>query len=66
MENKITFLIILSIFVLFVFSARLFNLQIISNYNYLISSIRNVEMYQPIEPLRGLIIDRNNDILASN
>lgn len=66
MENKITFLIILSIFVLFIFSARLFNLQIISNYNYLISSLRNVEMYQPIEPLRGLIIDRNNDILATN
>jgi len=66
MKNKVNFLLILSIFVLLLFSFRLFNLQIISNYNYLISSIRNLEAYQYIEPLRGLIIDRNEVVLANN
>ncbi|MFN3411332.1 MAG: penicillin-binding protein 2 [Exilispira sp.] len=66
MKNKINFLIILSFFVLLVFSFRLFNLQIISNYNYLLSSLKNLEIYQPIEPLRGLILDRNDQILATN
>lgn len=66
MKNKINFLLFLAILVLFLFSFKLFNLQIISNYNYLVSSIRNLETYQYIEPLRGLILDRNNDVLASN
>lgn len=66
MKNKVNFLILFSIGVLILFSFRLLNLQIISNYNYLISSIRNLETYEPIEPLRGLIIDKNNIILANN
>lgn len=66
MKNKVNFIIVFTFLVLSLFSFRLFNLQIISNYNYLISSIRNLETYQPIEPLRGLIIDRNGEILANN
>ncbi len=66
MKNKVNFLIIFSFLVLFLFSFRLFNLQIISNYNYLVSSIKNLETYEPIEPLRGLILDRNDVIIANN
>lgn len=66
MKNKVNFLIFFVLAVLALFSFKLLNLQIISNYNYLISSIRNLETYQSIDPLRGLILDRNEVVLANN
>ena len=54
------FLIFLFIFL------RLFWLQIYKNDFYLESSKSNYERIEPIKPLRGLIFDRNNNILAEN
>ena len=54
------FLIFLLIFL------RLFWLQIYKNDFYLESSKSNYERVEPIKPLRGLIFDRNNNILAEN
>ena len=54
------FLIFLLIFL------RLFWLQIYKNDFYLESSKSNYERIEPIKPLRGLIFDRNNNILAEN
>ena len=58
-------LITLSIFFLLI-TSRLFWLQIYKNDFYLERSKINSERIEPIKPLRGLIFDRNDNILAEN
>lgn len=58
-------LAILSLFLLLI-TIRLFWLQIYKNDFYLERSKSNSERIEPIKPLRGLIFDRNNNILAEN
>src|SRR5210317_733309 len=58
-------LTILSLFLLLI-SIRLFWLQIYKNDFYLERSKSNSERIEPIKPLRGLIFDRNDNILAEN
>ena len=45
---------------------RLFWLQIYKNDFYLESSKSNSERIEPVKPLRGLIFDRHNNVLAQN
>ena len=58
-------LITLSIFFLLI-TIRLFWLQIYKNDFYLERSKTNSERIEPIKPLRGLIFDRNDNVLAEN
>ena len=58
-------LAILSLFLLLI-AIRLFWLQIYKNDFYLERSKTNSERIEPIKPLRGLIFDRNDNILAEN
>ena len=58
-------LITLSIFFLLI-TIRLFWLQIYKNDFYLERSKTNSERIEPIKPLRGLIFDRNDNVLADN
>ena len=58
-------LTILSLFLLLI-AIRLFWLQIYKNDFYLERSKSNSERIEPIKPLRGLIFDRNDNILAEN
>ena len=58
-------LVILSLFLLLI-SIRLFWLQIYKNDFYLERSKSNSERIEPIKSLRGLIFDRNDNILAEN
>jgi penicillin-binding protein 2 len=55
----------LSIFLLLI-TIRLFWLQIYKNDFYLERSKSNSERIEPIKPLRGLIFDRNDNVLAEN
>ena len=58
-------LAILSLFLLLI-AIRLFWLQIYKNDFYLERSKSNSERIEPIKSLRGLIFDRNDNILAEN
>jgi penicillin-binding protein 2 len=58
-------LVILSLFLLLI-AIRLFWLQIYKNDFYLERSKSNSERIEPIKSLRGLIFDRNDNILADN
>ena len=58
-------LTILSLFLLLIV-VRLFWLQIYKNDFYLERSKSNSERIEPIKPLRGLIFDRNDNVLAEN
>ena len=58
-------LITLSILFLLI-TIRLFWLQIYKNDFYLERSKINSERIEPIKPLRGLIFDRNDNVLAEN
>lgn len=58
-------LAILSLFLLLI-AIRLFWLQIYKNDFYLERSKSNYERIEPIKSLRGLIFDRNDNILAEN
>jgi len=58
-------LAILFLFLLLI-AIRLFWLQIYKNDFYLERSKSNSERIEPIKPLRGLIFDRNDNILAEN
>ena len=58
-------LVILSLFLLLI-TIRLFWLQIYKNDFYLERSKTNSERIEPIKPLRGLVFDRNDNILAEN
>ena len=58
-------LITLSIFFLLI-TIRLFWLQIYKNDFYLERSKTNSERIEPLKPLRGLIFDRNDNVLAEN
>jgi penicillin-binding protein 2 len=58
-------LITLSIFFLLI-TIRLFWLQIYKNDFYLERSKTNSERIEPIKPLRGIIFDRNDNVLAEN
>tara|TARA_B100000035_G_scaffold126718_1_gene107892 strand:- start:49529 stop:51334 length:1806 start_codon:yes stop_codon:yes gene_type:complete len=58
-------LVILFLFLLLI-TIRLFWLQIYKNDFYLERSKSNSERIEPIKPLRGLIFDRNDYILAEN
>jgi len=60
-------ILIAFLFLIFLFIfLRLFWLQIYKNDFYLESSKSNYERIEPIKPLRGLIFDRNGNILAEN
>jgi penicillin-binding protein 2 len=61
-KNVLLFSIII-VFTLIV--ARLFNIQIISKY-YRINAENNALKYETLYPARGLILDRNGQILVSN
>ncbi|WP_373811194.1 penicillin-binding protein 2 [Porphyromonas macacae] len=56
---------LLTLAVLFIFTARLFNLQILNN-NYKERAKRNAYYYKPIYPARGVIFDRNGELLVYN
>lgn len=52
--------------IMFIFTIKLFSLQIVSNYKYILRSISNIENKVEIKPLRGEILDRNGIKLVEN
>ncbi|MCX8058527.1 MAG: penicillin-binding protein 2 [Spirochaetes bacterium] len=68
MEYKVKSVIfsIITIIIFLIFTIKLFSLQIISNYIYVIKSSKNLEVNEYIIPLRGEIKDRNGELLAKN
>ncbi len=56
---------VLSIVLLFII-VRLFHLQIILQHNFYTKSQKNFLRIETIPPLRGTILDRNNELLATN
>lgn len=64
MENKI--IILLIFFVFFIFGFQLFNLQIINGNKYYYNSNSYRGISKDIPNQRGLIFDRNMNIIASN
>lgn len=57
--------LILPLIVVAVFAIRLFDLQILSG-NYKRRADRNAYYYKPIYPARGVIYDRNGELLVYN
>ena len=64
--RRFKILLLVLVLLLFLIVIRLFWLQIYKNDFYLERSKSNSERIEPIKPLRGLIFDRNDNILAEN
>ena len=63
--NRKNVLILGVLFIGLVLIARLFYLQVIDD-EYKITAENNAYKYQTLYPVRGLILDRNNNILVGN
>ncbi len=66
LKKKIFFIFGLVTFIFSIFVIKLFSLQVVSNYNYIMSSTKNLQSTRKIYPLRGEILDRNGTKLATN
>lgn len=65
-RKKIYITGLLFIIIIVIFIIKLFTLQIVSNYKYILRSISNIENKVEIKPLRGEILDRNGIKLVEN
>lgn len=66
LAQRFNILVVFLFLILILIVLRLFWLQIYKNDFYLESSKSNYERIEPVKPLRGLLFDRNNNVLAEN
>lgn len=65
-QSRVTVAIIMVLGLTLLLGARLYHLQIVDTQTYTTLSDRNRVQVQPVAPTRGLILDRNGQLLAEN
>ncbi len=66
LQNRSMLIVAVGVLLVFGLGLRLFQLQILDHERYENRSRENRSVTQPLEPARGLIFDRNGEVLALN